>query len=73
LFSSKLLPELIETVGQTQIKAESRKGTQLIPELLSVKAAAWEFGLSCLEEFFSVFRQQSVMMKPWYLEVRIST
>lgn len=45
LFSGRiLLPELVETVGQTQIKVEHREGTQLIPELLCVSAAVWEFG-----------------------------
>lgn len=51
---------LPETVGQTRIKAEHREGTQLILELLSVRAAAWEFSLSRLGKWFSVFRQQSV-------------
>lgn len=57
-----------------QFKAEHCEGTQLILELLlSVRVAAWEFGLSRLGKWFSVFRQQSVMMELWWLEVRIST
>lgn len=48
MFGGKLLPELSKTVGQTQIKAEHPKGTRLILELLSVRAAAWEFSLSRL-------------------------
>ena len=46
--SSELLPELVETVGQTQMKVERLRGTWLILELLSVSAAAWEFVLSRL-------------------------
>lgn len=62
MFSGELLPELSEGLGQTQIKAEHRKGTRLIPELVSVRGAAWEFGLSRLGEQLGVFRQQGVMI-----------
>lgn len=55
LFSGKLLPELVEQVGQTHIKAEHRKGTQLILENLSVREGlrgslvyhVWESGSVC--------------------------
>lgn len=73
MFGGKPLPELAERVCQKQIKAEHRKGTRLILELLSVRAAAWEFGLSRLGKWFSVFRRQSVMIEPWWLQVRKST
>lgn len=32
----------------------------------------WEFALSCLEKWFTVFNEQRAMMKPQQLVVRIS-
>lgn len=45
---------------------------QIIRELLPVSAAVWEFALSCLGKWFTVFNEQRAMMKPQQLVVRIS-